>query len=81
MSPEDQKMFDDYFDLFAREGWERLEKDLETNLKEVETIHGVNSLEELYKRKGKLEALHNLVTFRSTVELLYEEMIDAPEDI
>ena len=73
MSPEDQQMFDDYFDLFSRPGWAELEKDLSTNIQSTETIYNVKDLESLWHTKGKLEALNYLATFRETVTLLYEE--------
>ena len=74
MSPEDSKMFDDYFDLFSRPGWARIIEDLNTNVKNIETVYNIKDLEGLWYSKGKLDALNNLITFRDTIELLYDDM-------
>lgn len=76
MSPEDQKMFDDYFDLFCLDGWKRLEEDLTASTKSLETVYNVKDMESLWHAKGKLEALNNLITFRDTINLMYEDMRD-----
>jgi hypothetical protein len=73
MSPEEQTMYDEYFDLFARDGWKRLEEDMEANIRAIESIHNIKDLESLWVAKGKLEAFGQVANLKSTIEMMYED--------
>jgi hypothetical protein len=74
MSPEDQKMFNEYFELFMQPGWSRLMTDLEENLVTVDTIRGVPDDVTLYRNQGKLEILQNIISLKLFMENLYDDM-------
>lgn len=74
MSPEDQDMFDDYFELFNHSGWKRLIVDLQNNLEAVDTLRGVADEKMLYRNQGKAEVLENLISLKTYIENMYENM-------
>jgi hypothetical protein len=74
MSPEDQKMFDEYFELFMQPGWSRLMTDLEENLVTVDTIRGIPDDVTLYRNQGKLEILQNIISLKLFMENLHDDM-------
>jgi hypothetical protein len=74
MSPEDQQMFDEYFELFMQPGWSRLMTDLEENLVTVDTIRGVPDDVTLYRNQGKLEILQNIISLKLFMENMYDDM-------
>jgi len=74
MSPEDQKMFNEYFELFMQPGWSRLMTDLEENLVTVDTIRGIPDDVTLYRNQGKLEILQNIISLKLFMENLYDDM-------
>ena len=74
MSPEEQTMFDEYFELFRCKGWLRLEEDMEANIRAIESIHNVKDLESLWVAKGKLEAFAQVANLRSTIEMMHEDV-------
>lgn len=74
MSPEDQQVFDEYFELFMQPGWSRLVTDLEENLVMVDTIRGIPDDVTLYRNQGKLEILQNIISMKEFMENLYDDM-------
>lgn len=73
MSPEDQKLYDDYFDLFACPGWKQIVEDWKTDIIDLDNLSGIEDLETLYSRRGKVEVLKSLVNLQSTVEYMYND--------
>ena len=74
MSPEDQKKFNDYFDLFRQAGWKRLVEDLEDSVADLDSVAGVDSLMELGTRQGKILAFENMISLENYMKVLYDEM-------
>ncbi len=74
MSPEDQLMFREYFDMFNTPGWARLIADLEDNRVLVNTVRNVPDAAMLHKLQGKLEVLDNMISLRLYMENLYDDM-------
>ena len=83
MSPDERKQFENYFDMFASVGWKQLENDLEASIADINSVDGVDSEKELYRRQGKLETLRNLANLKSVMEVMYDqaEEEDADEDL
>lgn len=80
MSPEDQKMFDRYFDMFASEGWKQFTSDLESNLAAVSSIKGIPDAATLHKNQGKVEVLENVLSLPNYVEALYQQMTEEQDN-
>ncbi len=73
MTPEEQKYYDNYLDLFAKEGWKQF---LEDVLKESEklTIEKAETLEHLYFFKGQVYVLNNLMNFEEMIRFTLESI-------
>jgi len=58
MSPEDQKYYETYFDLFATDGWEQFKKDIEQlkKLKE-ESVFNIDKSDDYFIAKGEYKIL------------------------
>jgi hypothetical protein len=73
MSPEDQKVYETYLDLFIHPGWTQLMEDLKELREPVTDLRYTRDLEDLYTNKGKLEVLDYLINFSSILESHEEE--------
>jgi hypothetical protein len=73
MTPEEERYYDNYFDLFSSDGWKQL-------VEEVKEIHSsyvlesLNSIEELYKAKGEREILSRILSFENGIEAAYASL-------
>lgn len=75
-----QKHYDAMFDMFASDGWARLMEDAQKLLTQVSSIEGVNTLEELHRRKGERVNLQWLLTMRANHERSYESLLEDQAD-
>lgn len=80
MSPEDQKKFDEYFDLFRQSGWKRMVEDLQESILDVDTVHGCDSMKEVGFRQGKLHAFSNIINLEEYMKVLFDEMYASDEE-
>lgn len=81
MSPEDEKYYENYFDLFITDGWKQLVEDVSSILKthRIEDIQDENSL---FYLKGERAALSRIVNFEDSIKRVYDEIKeydDAPQ--
>ena len=80
MTSEEEKYYENYFDLFNTEGWKQL-------VNEVKDIHAsymietLNSVEELYKAKGEREILARVLNFQNGIEAAYASLKEGNSDI
>mgnify|MGYP001048627215 CR=1 FL=1 len=71
MTPEEQKYYDNYFELFASAGWAQILEEL----KDREAAYDVAFLrdeKDLYKVQGELSILRMLLNFEQFIEQGYE---------
>jgi hypothetical protein len=71
MTTEEQKYYDNYFELFASAGWAQLVEEL----KDREAAYDVSFLrdeKDLYKVQGELSILRMLTNFEQFIEQGYE---------
>jgi hypothetical protein len=71
---ETQTYFDRYFDLFASQGWKQFIEDMEDNRTLMSDLLTVKDANDLYYRKGQLEALNRIVNFQLAIENAFEEV-------
>jgi hypothetical protein len=71
-----QDYFDNYFDLFASEGWKQFIEDMEDNRTLMSDLLTVKDANDLYYRKGQLETLNRIVNFQLAIETAYKEVTD-----
>jgi len=76
MTLEEEKYYENYFDLFNSEGWKQL-------IAEVEDVHSsyaiesLSSIEELYQAKGERYALSKILNFETGIEAAYASIKEA----
>lgn len=68
-----QKQYEDYFDLFSREGWKLLMEDIDNMIEGLDSLDYVSSLEELHNYKGQLTILKRIRGFENAIEAAYAE--------
>jgi len=79
MTIDEQKYYDNYFDLFSSKGWKQLIEEL----KEIHSsyqIEHLNTIEELYKSKGERETLSRLLNFENGIEAAYASLQSGNSD-
>lgn len=76
MSPDDAKMFDEYFELFSTPGWKRLMGDLQENIDATDTLRVADNEKELWYGKGKLDVLEDLVNLPTMMENVYDDRVE-----
>lgn len=62
------------FDLFSSQGWVDLTEDLQGMVDSYSDISKINSIEDLYIRKGQLDILNWLLSLKEISEQAYEEL-------
>ncbi len=78
MTPEDYKFFDDCRGLFMIDGWRHFQKEIEVAYTSIR-IESIESAEDFWKAKGKLEAFTQVANWESAV-LLAEEQQEQDEN-
>jgi hypothetical protein len=68
-----QKQYEDYFDLFSRNGWKLLMEDIDSMIKSVDSLDYVASVEELHNHKGQLTILKRIRGFENAILAAYED--------
>lgn len=68
------KQYEDYFDLFSREGWKLLMEDIDSMIDSLDSLDYVSTLEELNNHKGQLTILKRIRGFENAIEAAYEEI-------
>lgn len=70
------KQYEDYFDLFSREGWKLLMEDLDQMIESIDSLDYVSNIEELHYTKGQLTILKRLRGFENGIIAAYEELTE-----
>jgi hypothetical protein len=71
---ETQNYFDNYFDLFASQGWKQFIADMEDNRTLISDLLTVKDADDLFYRKGQLDTLNRIVNFQLAIENAFEEV-------
>jgi len=75
LSPEDQKYYDNYFDLFSTDGWKQF-------IAEVQEIHDAYRIEDIKDErhlafiKGERDALRRVLRFEFGMKHTYDNLMD-----
>jgi hypothetical protein len=70
MTQEEEKYYENFFDLFATEGWKQFVEDLQIAFDSY-NIESLETLEELHKAKGERAMLSRMLSFQLGVETSY----------
>lgn len=73
MTPDEQRRLEDLLHVFTTPGWRHLIDDFSDVARQLDTIHGVDSVEQLHRNKGKLDCLQIFLTYEDTVRRIMED--------
>jgi len=73
MSPEDEKYYENYFDLFITEGWKQFMADLEDTANSFD-IRNIENEAALKYAQGQLVILDRMLNFQSSMRTVYEDL-------
>lgn len=76
LTPELEKYYENYFDLFNTAGFKQLMEEADESIKAFR-VENINNENELFLAKGQLVQLHSLKNLQVVVEQAYEELKDA----
>ena len=79
MSPEDQKYYDNYFDLFASDGWKEFIKEMR-EVHENYRIEHIKDETELNRVKGERATLFRVLRFEDAIRRHYDLLMEKASD-
>ena len=68
----DKEYYENLISLFATAGWGLYMEDLEDNLKGLQDVSSIQSVEQFWQRKGQVELLTRLLGFQDLIERHFE---------
>lgn len=74
LSPEDQKYYEELFDLFSTPGWKHFIEMTQLHKTQLEDMLSVQSIDDLRNRQGQLAYINTILNLKSNVEFTYEEL-------
>ena len=74
-----ERQFEDYFDMFSREGWKLFMEDIKEIIDGVDSLDYVKDYDDFLIRKGQLKILRRIEGFENSIESAYREFKDAEE--
>ena len=80
MTPELEKYYDTYSDLFLTDGWKQFQEELLNNAKQINSIEHAKDGDDLFFRKGQLSVLGQLLNFEDFIQSGRESAENAEED-
>ena len=75
MTREDEKYYNDYFDLFRSDGWKQLTEELTQNAAAINNVAMVKDSQDLHFRQGQLEVLVYLLQFEDSINNSYDDLV------
>lgn len=76
MTKEDEKYYEQYFDLFVHPGWKQLLTDLNESLNSYR-IEDIKDEASLNLVKGERAILHRLVNFEQSMKETYDMIVES----
>ena len=71
MTEEDEKYYENFFELVATKGWEQLVAVSQQEANSFD-ISGVKDIEDLRIKQGKLQVLDNIINFADIIRNTYD---------
>lgn len=69
--------YENRFDMMASVGWKDLLEDLEKMIETYNNVSSIDTLENLYFKKGQLDILRWVASLKQTSEEVFEELQNA----
>lgn len=73
MDKELQDYFDNYFMMFASDGWKQLMEEMQDALETVNDLTMTADANDFYFRKGKVDIYRQLLAFQDLINQSFEE--------
>lgn len=73
MSPEEQKYYENYFDLFLTSGWKQFVQETKETL-DSHSIDDIKNEKNLSHLQGQRVALLNIIRFETGIQNAFEEL-------
>ena len=74
MTPELENYYNARFDMCSTQGWKDLLEDCQGMIDNYSDISKINTVEDLYIRKGQLDILNWLISLKEISERAYEDL-------
>jgi len=75
LSPEDQKYYDNYFDVFATTGWKQFIEEINSIL-DNHRIEDIKNETNLAFVKGERDALRRILRFETGMKMAYDSILE-----
>lgn len=81
MTPEVEKYYETYFDLFSTDGWKQFIQDVSDNLQQYD-VRSVENVDDLRFKQGQLKVIDHVINWETLIRNAYEEIAnDASQDL
>jgi len=81
MTPEVEKYYEIYFDLFTTDGWKQFIKDVSNNLEQYD-VRTIEDVDDLRFKQGQLKVIDLVMNWETLIRNAYEGIAsDASQDI
>ena len=80
MTPELEKYYNTYFDLFRSEGWKQLIEELTQNAVVINSVEATKDVDDMYFRKGQLNVLAHVINLETAVNNTFEDQSKEQEE-
>ena len=73
MDKDTERYFENYFDMFATEGWKQFMEDMEENKSTLSSIMSIKEANDFFYRKGQVTTLSLILNFQDSIEQSFKE--------
>jgi len=73
MTPELEKYYEQYFDLFVTDGWKQFISDISANLEQFE-IRNIEEFGDLRYSQGQIKVIDQIMNWETLIRNTYEEL-------
>jgi hypothetical protein len=75
MTPEVEKYYEIYFDLFTTDGWKQFIQDVSDNLQQYD-LRTVENADDLRFKQGQLKVIDHVMNWETLIRNAYEEIVN-----
>tara|TARA_S200002703_G_scaffold133819_1_gene122082 strand:- start:34 stop:300 length:267 start_codon:yes stop_codon:yes gene_type:complete len=75
MTPDIEKYYDSYADLFMTNGWKVFQEDIQAAIISI-NIMSMEDAKDLHIAQGKLDVFYRLINWQASIEAAYQELLE-----
>tara|TARA_R110000824_G_scaffold313084_1_gene499956 strand:- start:2411 stop:2671 length:261 start_codon:yes stop_codon:yes gene_type:complete len=79
MTPDLQKYYEDYADLFLTDGWKQFQEDIQAAALTI-NIMSMNDAKDLHVSQGKLDVFQRLLNWQNSIDNAYDELLNEEKE-